>query len=236
MAGTASGQTLIFNTQDFSPFSYKIGIKVSGPCVEIVERVCEKNGFECTFKLLPWVRAQREVKIGQAHAMFAIGRNKTREDWLYFSPPILRTEYGFFVRSENPLQFSDISDIKGYRVGVYGPSNTSRSLEKIKEKVGNLSIDLRPDDESGFKKLSKGRVDAVFSNKDVGFALISKMKLENIRYAGKHRELNYYIGFSKEFNDKQVVDQFNIAFMELYRDGTIKRILGQYFMELAQIE
>jgi len=122
----------------------------------------------------------------------------------------------------------------GYNVGVYGPSNTSKKLEGLKEKSGGaFTIDLRPDDESGFRKLSLGRVTAVFSNKDAGFALIKKIKLDNLRYAGKQCELNYFIGFSKKYNDKAVVDRFNKTILELKKDGTIKEILSRVFMTPA---
>ncbi|NOX33073.1 MAG: amino acid ABC transporter substrate-binding protein [Deltaproteobacteria bacterium] len=232
----AYSETLVFNTQDFPPFSYKVEGKVKGPAVEIIKAVCKKINVTCSFRLLPWTRAQNYVKEGKSNAMFVIGWNKARDAWLYFSPPIMKTEYGFFVKDDNPLEFKDASDVKGYKIGVYGPSNTSRSLEKIKAKADGLTIDLRPDDESGFKKLSGGRVDAVFSNRDVGFAIIKKIHLGNIRYAGKQRELNYYIGFSKKFNEKQVVDKFNNKFMELYKNGSIKKILDKYFLEPAVIK
>jgi len=231
------GQTLVFNTKDFPPFSYKIEEEISGPAVEIIEAVCQKIQIDCSFGLLPWKRAQRQVKEGKANAMFVIGWNKKREEWLYFTKPIIKTEYGFFVRDDNPLKFRDVSNVKGYIVGVYGPSNTSNSLENIKAKVGgDLTIDMRPDDESGFKKLSYGRVDAVFSNKAVGSALIKKLNLKNIRYAGKHIDLDYFIGFSKEFNEKAIVDRFNQGFMELYKAGEIKKILDMYYLEPAKIE
>jgi polar amino acid transport system substrate-binding protein len=135
------------------------------------------------------------------------------------------------IRTNDSLNYTRVSDLKGYKIGVYGPSNTSKKLESLQEKSGGaFTIDLRPDDESGFKKLSLGRVTAVFSNKDAGFALIKKIKLDNLRYAGKQSNLNYFIGFSKKYNDKAVVDRFNATVKELQRDGVIKEILSRTFM------
>ncbi len=233
-SSAAFGQSLVFNTQEFSPFSYDIEGRVSGPVAEIIETACQKSQLICSFRLLPWTRAQNEVSLGKAHALFVIGKNKEREEWLYFSPPILKTEYGFFVRTDDPLKYTDVSDMKGYKVGVYGPSNTSKKLEGLKEMSGGaFTIDLRPDDESGFRKLSIGRVTAVFSNKDAGFALIQKIKLDNLRYAGKQCELNYYIGFSKKYNDRAVVERFNETLLEMKKDGIIKDILSLSFMTPA---
>ena len=232
----AEVKVLKFNTQDFAPFSYKIDGNISGPAVDVIKKVCGEMNVWCSFQMLPWTRAQKEVKAGNAHALFVIGWNKTRAEWLHFSPPLLNTEYGFFVKEDNPLEYRKASDIIGYTVGVYGPSNTSKSLDKIKNKIQNITIDLRPDDESGFKKLAKGRVNAVFSNRDVGYALIKKIGLKNIRYAGSHKTLQYYIGFSKKYTDKNTVNTFNETFLKLYKQGIIQSIMEKYQMEPAIIK
>ncbi len=98
-----------------------------------------------------------------------------------------------------------------------------------------MVVALRPNDESGFRKLSIGRVDGVFSNKDVGYSLIEKNKLTNIRYAGTSKKLKYYIGFSMENTDKKVVDKFNNAYRKLYKNGVIKKILKKYSMKPARL-
>lgn len=227
---------LKFNTQDFAPFNYAIDGVVSGPAAEIIRAICKDLKWDCSFRLLPWTRAQEEVRQGKAHAMFIIGWNEPRSKWLYFTAPIMNTEYGFFVRNDNPLQFKKVSDVKGYKVGVYGPSNTSRSLKKIQAQIKDMAIDMRPDDESGFKKLSFGRVDAVYSNRDVGYALIKKLNLKNIRYSGPQRKLKYYIGFSQKYTDKKIFDRFNNKFKDLHKKGEIKKILSSYNMEISNLD
>ena len=233
---------LVFNTQDFAPFNYQIDGVVSGPAAEIIRQVCQEMEITCTFQLLPWKRAQEEVRAGKANAMFVIGWNEKRAKWLHFSPPIMNTEYGFFVKDDNPLKYSQLSDIQGYTVGVYGPSNTANSLNKIKNEMEKtnlnpIKIDMRPDDEAGFKKLSLGRLNAVFSNRDVGYALIGKLGLKGkIRYAGASRSLKYYIGFAQEHNDKAMLEKFDKAYLALYEQGKIKEILDRYNMEVATLE
>ena len=234
--GFAGAAELKFNTQDFAPFNYELGGVVSGPGADIIRRICSDIKIDCSFHLLPWARAQEEVKNGVAQGLFMIGWNEERAQWLYFSPPVLNSEYGFYVRNDNPLKFKHPSDVKGYTVGVYGPSNTSFFLEKIKTEIKDLTIDMTPDDIAAFKKLSLGRVTAVYSNRDVGNDLIAKLGLTNLRYAGVHTKLKYYIGFSQKFTDKKLVDQFNQTFRSLYKHGVIQEILAKYKMEAAQLE
>lgn len=234
-ASATTGTELKFVTQDFAPFSYEIDGIISGPVVEIIKRVCGKMGVAYSFGMYPWTRAQMMVEKGEANSLFVIGWNEERAKSLYFSPPVLNTEYGFFVQDNNPLQYKQPSDINGYVVGVYGPSNTLKSLEEITSDAKDIKIDMTVNDEAGFKKLSLGRVKAVYSNRDVGYALIEKLHLKKIRYAGANKKLKYFIGFSQKHTDRRLVDQFNKAYMELYNNGEIQNILKMYSMEPAKI-
>jgi polar amino acid transport system substrate-binding protein len=237
----AWAQELKFTTQDFPPFSYSIDGAVSGPAVDIIRRVCMEMTAKCSFRLLPWSRAQQQVRKGEANGMFVIGWNKKRSKWVHFTPPIINTEYGIFVKRSNSLKFAKLSDVSGYTIGVYGPSNTSNSLKKIQAKMAKdglkaISIDMRPDDESGFKKLALGRIDAVFSNRDVGHALIAKLGLQDkIRYSGAQRKLKYYIGFSMAHNDKGVLQAFDAAYRKLHKSGAVKKILDKHSMEVSEL-
>ena len=242
LASTHSwAQELKFTTQDFPPFSYKINGVVSGPAVDLIRRICAEMNTECSFRLLPWSRAQNEVKSGKANGMFVIGWNERRAEWVHFTPPIMNTEYGFFVNIDNPLEFAGTSDIAGYKVGVYGPSNTANSLVKIQTSMTEdgleaITVDMRPDDESGFKKLALGRLDAVYSNRDVGLALIAKLGLtDKVRYSGAQRKLKYFIGFSMAHNDMTVLESFDAAYRKLHQSGEVKKILDKYFMEVAEL-
>lgn len=236
-AVSAHAADLRFTTQDFPPFSYEKDGAVSGPAAEIISEACRSMGVTCEFSLLPWGRAQDKVKTGQANGMFVIGRNPEREGWLYFSLPVFRTEYGFFVRDDNPLQYKAITDVKGYTVGVFGPSNTSKTLEDIKGKLsGALDIDMTPDDVSALKKVSVDRINAVFSNRDVGHAKLRENGITNVRYAGAQETLEYYIGFSKAHTDAKVVERFNAALREMAKDGRLKKILDKYKLEGGSIE
>jgi polar amino acid transport system substrate-binding protein len=236
LAAPVGAAELTFNTQDFAPFNYEVKGVVSGPAADVIRKVCAEMKIECPMHLLPWRRAQQEVEEGKVNGMFVIGWNAKRADWLYFSPPLLETEYGFFVRDDNALNFKQIADVKGYMVGVYGPSNTATALQKIKAEVQDLMIDMTPDDLAAFRKLSVGRVQAVFSNRDVGYDVLRKLGITNVRYAGRQQTLKYYIGFSKKFTDKKLVDEFNATFRRLHKQGVIRQVLATYKMDAAALE
>jgi polar amino acid transport system substrate-binding protein len=239
---TASALELTLNTQEFAPFHYKIDGAPAGPGVEVVRRICAEMNAKCKVKVLPWRRAQDEVRSGKANGMFLIGWNEKRAKWVHFSPPIFDTEYGFFFRADNPKAYEGLPSVEGYKVGVYGPSNTAMSLEKIKAKMVEeglkpIRIDMRPDDEAGFIKLGLGRLDAVFSNRDVGSALVAKLNLQGkVRFAGATKQLKYYVGFSMEHNDAAVLREFDAAYRRLHAQGAIKTILDRHNMVVANPE
>ena len=232
----ATGTQLTFNTQDFAPFNYEVKGVVSGPAADVIRKVCEEMKIDCPMTLLPWRRAQQEVGEGKINGMFVIGWNAERAKSLYFSPPLLETEYGFFVRDDNPLAFKQNADVKGYVVGVFGPSNTATALQKIKAELQDLTIDMTPDDLAAFKKLSLGRVQAVFSNRDVGYDVMRRLGITNVRYSGRQQTLKYYIGFSQKFTDKKLVDEFNATFRRLHKQGVIQQLLKTYKMDAAALE
>ncbi|MCG8571717.1 MAG: transporter substrate-binding domain-containing protein [Spirochaetes bacterium] len=227
---------MIFNTQNFPPFTYEEGQLPQGPAVKIIEAVCQEMGMEYKINIFPWSRSQMLTRTNKAHAMFLIGWNEERSEWLHFSHPIIETEYGFFLNKNSSMKYQNINDLEGWNIGVYGPSNTSHNLDLIKQEINSIQILINPKNETGFINLELERINAVYSNRDVGSILMKQMDLKNIYYAGMHKKLKYYIGFSKENVEIERVNQFNQAYFKLYQEGSIKKILTQYNLDIAVLE
>ena len=179
------------------------------------------------------------MKTGQADDMMVIGRNAKREQWIRFTPPHFRTEYGVFVRADNQLDVTEVTALAGLRIGVFSPSNTATQLITISEKISNqglepINVEKRPDDESGFRKLAVGRLDAVYSNRDRGYMIIEAEGLQNeIRYAGGHQGILYYAGFTREFTDTQLLDRFDRAWEAIFAEGKGQQIIRKFGLEPA---
>ncbi|OEU65336.1 MAG: ABC transporter substrate-binding protein [Desulfovibrio sp. S3730MH75] len=230
-----AAEKITFATQDFPPFSYLEKGEVQGPGVEIINIICNKMETKYELLLLPWRRAQAMAKKGIVQALFFIGKNKQRESWLEFSEPIVQAEYGFFECTTRPINYKNIYSLRGKRIGVYGPSNTSNELKKIENKLQHrMTIDVTPDDIAPFRKLSKCRVDGVYSNKAVGFAMIQKLGLDNIQFTGVNKKLSYYIGFSKQHTPPEFIKEFNNNLCKIKKSGELKKILEKYGMTAAK--
>lgn len=234
---SASADKLIFNTQEFSPFAMTKGGQVVGPAAEIIRQICQDISVQCDIKSYPWSRSQNNVKAGKGHGLFVIGWNEERAKWLHFSPPLLNTEYGFFVNESNNSTFSSLQDFDGLKVGVFGPSNVSRNLHKMQEStLKQIKIDMTVDDVPAFKKLASGRVDAVYSNREVGFAIIKENNIKGLKYAMTHKPLHYYIGFSMQHTPQALVDKFMAQFKAMHQQGGIQSVLSKYGMQAAELK
>lgn len=238
----AADDTLRFVTLDFAPFIYGDNQNVAGPGYEIVAAVCERAKIRCTYDIFPWRRAQELMKSGEADGMMVIGRNPKREQWIRFTPPHFRTEYGVFVRADDPLRLSDTTVLSGLRIGVFAPSNTATQLASISEKLSGagykpILMEQRPDDASGFRKLAVGRLDAVYSNRDRGYMILEAEGLKGkVRYAGGHQGILYYAGFTRNFANTQLLDRFDAAWKAVFAEGKGQRIIQNYGLEPAPSE
>lgn len=217
--------SLRFVTQDFPPFSYAENDQAAGPFKDIADAVCKEAKLECPVVVLPWGRAQDLVRRGGAEVLFPIGWNKDRGEWLRPSSAVVRTEYGFFANAASGYSYVAEEDLIGRKIGVYGPSNTSHLLHTLWKRSKWFTIDMRPDSESGFFKLGKRRVDLVFSNVDVGNAIIRQNDIQDVVYAGTYQSVEYVFAFTLADAKQEYIDRFLVAFETLKKRGLVSRIL-----------
>ena len=95
---------------------------------------------------------------------------------------------------------------------------------------GGFNIDVSVDDIAAFKKLNIKRVDAAYSNKDVGMSLIKDLGLDQVKYSFSHKKITYYVAFSKKAADKATINLFLKTAEEMKKSGEIKKILDKYHM------
>lgn len=233
--------TMILNTQNFEPFHYELpNVGVRGFVADAIKSICAEAGFNCIVKVYAdWGEAQEEVRQGRAHGLFVIGWNDERKAYLYPSDPLLATEYGLFVKAKDGGSEEQPADLKRFvdydRIIAYGPSNTSRELERLqkewrKEYKRNANEIFRTkkvaDSNEAFAELA--RVDdalvAVYSNKVVGERIVGRGFEGRIVYAGREKGLVYHVGFSKWLTTPDVVRDFNAAWSRLVKRGEIRKI------------
>lgn len=231
-----SPDSLIFYTQDFPPYSYKNGNIVEGPGAGLIREVCSQalspssSPLKCDIRLnTDWENSQNEVKAGKAHGLFFIGKyKKDREKWITLSRPLIKTEYGFFVRQNDNWQFNTINDFHDKIIGAIASSSTYSSLEALVNEIKRNGINMKivqfSTTESVLYNLVQGKINIAYSNRKVGERFINKKYGSGLKYAGKHKSLDYYIGIGKSINPTRFYDTLE----KLIDNDTIRQKLTDY--------
>jgi len=232
----SEGATLRFATQEFAPFSYEKNGKAAGAMVEVMQAICAEANRVCSFQVLPWRRASNEVKNGNLDGLFVILPTPDREQWLFFSDPIVLTAYSFFVPSQSTWQFRSPADLTGMTLGVYGPSGTATSLMDVVGKNSSAQVKVILSNVRALRMLKAGRYgphSAVLVNRDVGLALLKEHELSGLKPAGDLSNIQYSFGLSRKRLDAIQMQSLNAALQRLQKNGDIKSILDKYGLEPA---
>ncbi|WP_415890652.1 substrate-binding periplasmic protein [Neptuniibacter sp. SY11_33] len=241
-SANAISDKLTISVQDFPPFTTVEQGRISGPFVEIVEKISVHSEIEIEILLHPNRRSKALLKEGYVNANFPLGWNEERDKWLHWSLPLMSTEYGFFTRTNEAKEYKSIESFSGLKVGVFGPSNTSYSLERLSEDLeekglGPINVKMLPNSNGqNLKKLVAKRIDAVYLNRDLGEYQIKALEIVGAEYLLGVEQINYYIGFSKENTSKDLVDKFNESIRYLKDKGEISTILSTYKIRAAYEE
>ncbi|HPM01523.1 MAG TPA: transporter substrate-binding domain-containing protein [Candidatus Cloacimonadota bacterium] len=220
-------QSMTFYTQEFKPYIYSENNKAVGPGAEMIHEACKKAGIEYKIIISPWRLAVKNAEINNNSGLFFIAKFKEREDHFEISESLAKGEYGFFVNQEYASIFeNDFTKLKNTRVGVYGPSFTSESLNEFSLTMP-LQIDMTTDDEAAFRKLENKRIESVYSNKAVGYSIIKDLKLKNVKYLKDHKQIIYHIGINKNA-DPETKKAFLNEIKKLKQKGIINNILKKY--------
>lgn len=232
-------KTLYLVIQDLPPFAICKGKTVQESFIkEVVDAACKEGELACLIECFPNRRSKAMLKSGAAHGNYPLGWNADRDKWMIWSPKVNAVEYGFYRHKESNYQTVD--DYVGKVIGVFGPSNTQKSLTKIRDELyvkkgKTFEISVQPSSTGvNIRKLSIGRLDGVYINRDIGADQLKKLNIDNVDYAFSMKQLNYYIGFSKVKNNgkrKALIHQFNQSIFSIRNQGIIKTITEKYGMK-----
>ncbi|MGY4532119.1 polar amino acid transport system substrate-binding protein [Pseudomonas sp. TE3786] len=228
-----SAATLSFAAAEFVPFvSVKDG-QPTGAVTDIVRQACREANIDCSFKVQSWKESKAAVEAGTLDGLFVVSWERERAQWLSFSLPLLHTEWGYLVPASDSRAYDGLKSLGGYRIGVFGPSSSSETLERVKP-VLNLDIQLSQDDLANVRRLLAGELDAVYMNRDVALSLLQRNGLQDqVRYVMGDSGRNYHLAFSKQA-DVQLVGPFNRALRRMFKAREVQQLLSSQQLEPAR--
>lgn len=229
-----------FQAWESPPFVIGKGKNTSGAMKDVMDEACKRAHFDnCKLIEGGWKRAQVLAKEkGQAFALAPIGYRDDRAKWMYYSDPVFATSYALFTKNSDNLSFTQPSDLNGYTLATFGPSNTSKKLEKLADNVTNSTIEIEPALKIALRKMKGNRYaekSAVYGNADmIRYMIRTNDDYKGIREAGVQKHLKYYIGFPKNRVGNAEFESLNSAIKNMKADGTLKSILDNYDLTLPE--
>ncbi len=211
---------------------YGKGLKQGGYTVEIIKEALKRVGYELETVWLPWKRAQVEAARGDYDGLGASYYNEERANRFAYSDPIATTEVVFFKRTEDDIKYSNLEDLKPYKIGTgfgYGYPEQFVKADYLK-KIEAYEL------KTNITRLLHKRIDLIIgSRKAILFYLKQKYpdKINSLEILGNPLEtLPLYVLFSKKKPDyKQKIEDFNRGLKMIKEDGTYHKIMKNHGLD-----
>ena len=219
-------ETIQLASTEYPPYT-GAALPNGGVITAIASEAFKRGGYTAKVSFLPWARALKDGEDGNVEGIVGIWHNKDREKSFVFSAPLPSNQIGIYKRSDSPISYKNLSDLKPYTIGTGRGYSNPAAFEAAKLRTAEAL-----DDETNMRKLGSSRIDLVLIDKGVAQYLIDtkltefKGKLAWIEPAIEKVPL--YVAFSKKStnNDKKVA-AFNQGLASMEKDGTLAKMVSQ---------
>ena len=234
--GNCNKEKVILGYDDWRPYQFKEGGKVTGLDVDLLSAILKSTGCPFKLKAIGWKAHLRELKKGRVHLAPGASMTDDRKKFAFFSDSYRTESVVMFVKKSNlntfkPSSLKDLSNIKKFKLGVVRGNFNGDEFEKLKKEKAFKKIVLEISGEKQlYTMLKKDRVQGVLADRYSGFAYLKKLNLGNkiVLHPLKIYSADIHVMFSKKSVDKKFVDIFNKNLQKLKSDGKYESIIKQY--------
>lgn len=221
-----AAETVQLVTTEYPPYMGQ-GLPRGGVIVEIAVEAFKRAGYASNVTFLPWARALNDGKEGRADGMVGIWHNAEREQWFAFSNQLPSNQIGFYKRSNSPISYKALADLKSYSIGIVRGYANPKAFEDAKLRVSEVV-----DDEANVRKLAGEHLDLVLIDKGVGQYLINtkvpEAKGKLVWMEPAIEKLPMHVAFPKKAAgfDKKLA-AFNQGLQSMEKDGTLAKMVAE---------
>jgi polar amino acid transport system substrate-binding protein len=147
-------------TEDFPPYSYAQGGRLTGYSVDVVRAALDGAGLDYSMKIYPWARAY-QMGLAQPNVLiFSIVRTPEREGQFQWIAQIARRNtYLYKLASRHDIHVGSVAELRKYHVAA----NRGDIVEEELRELG-VTADLSNQDQTSLRKLMAGRVDLMVAS------------------------------------------------------------------------
>ncbi|WP_028864608.1 substrate-binding periplasmic protein [Psychromonas aquimarina] len=217
-------------TEEWAPYNYLDGKKISGFSVEVVRAVMEELGDDYPVQVYPAARGILMLDNMPNIMNFSIFRTPERESKYKWIGPLSDDAVFFYKRKYEPRIFSSINDIKSVNAVSVPASGVILSYV---EKQGITRLTKSQKKEHQLTLLLKGRVDLFIGVTPLGLSYYLK-KINApadsvVKTQVKLLRFPLYIACSKEIPDS-VIDKWQSALNKVKSSGRYQQIYNKYLL------
>ncbi len=229
---TGETKKIILATSPYAPyiiFNRKTNL-VEGIDIDLLREIFNRKGIELVTYITPWDTAIRMIKEGACDVIPNISLDSERQKIMNFSDSYRNEEsFGFYIHGSSDIRIGKLEDLRGKRVGIIQGYAYYPAFDK------DTGIRKEPslNEETLFKRLQKGQVDAVIMDRYSGdYHLNTTLKGKGVERAAYietvRRENVSNMAFTRARDLNSVITIFNEGFKALEQDGTLARIVKKY--------
>lgn len=193
-----------------------------GLATRIVREALRRQGFELELDFVPWARALRMVRGGEADLLVAAWWTKERAAYLQYSEPYAINDVRFIKRSGDPFEYAGLESLTGKRVGVirnYGYNDAFYNADNY-QRVENVDLLVN------IRMLLAGRIDLAVEDKLVATTILTQSAPELLgEIAFSENSLivkKLQLATSRNHpRHRQIIAAFNAGLASMRADGTL---------------
>lgn len=170
LATQAQPRELQISVGDWPPY-LSTDQRHNGVIAHIIRDLFAEEGYQVSFRFLPWPRAYSAAAAGQYDATGVWMHKDEREADFLFSAPLLDEQFVFFHLKSQPFDWQSFDDLAGMTLGgglkySYGPAFDAFLAQ------GKVKMERVSSDQQNFDKLLKERVVLYPQEVNVGYAAL----------------------------------------------------------------
>ncbi|MFZ6046814.1 substrate-binding periplasmic protein [Pseudomonas sp. CR3202] len=232
--GLAGAEEVRLTNGEWAPY---LGARLphQGVASRIVAEAFALEGVQVRWEFYPWARALHLAEQGERAGTAVWLRSPERERRFYISDPVVESAYYFFHRKDRPLDWRQVSDLAGLRLGGALGYDYGAAFQQA-ERERHIQVQRLSGEEQGLRMVLAGRLDAFPMDKVVAFALLNAQfsSAERARMSFHPQPLrsdSLHLLLSRDVpGNAELMARFNRGLAELRESGK----MAQYLMEVQQ--
>ncbi len=212
-------------------------VEVQGVVTEIVHETLSRAGLDYTIEVMPWSRAYTTAMHSENVMIYSIFKLPSREplfQWIPLHGPAVAM-YLFKPAHRTDIQVHDLESAKQYVVGVTRDTSTHHFLVEKGFVEGDNLVPLASEEQNIQMTLPGVERTDLLTGDRLSLAHWLSQSGLNMDYLEEVTFLfqeEFYFAFGQE-TSPEVVEKIRSAVEELAADGTIERIMSEYYESLS---